>query len=160
MMLVKNLALFDILVMPNLYGDIISDLCVGLIGGVGLTPICNIGEGGISLAETVHGSAPDIARKNLANPTALLLSAVIMLRHLDLHDKADRIQDAVLKTIAKGKYRTGSCLIIFIDKMMSLGLSISWEVIYGSKARVLAREAHFHSLSDLAHAITPTNQQM
>ncbi|KAK6126202.1 hypothetical protein DH2020_040045 [Rehmannia glutinosa] len=91
MMLVKNPALFDVLVMPNLYGDIISDLCAG----------------GIALAEAVHGSAPDIAGKNLANPTALLLSAVTMLRHLDLHDKADKIQDAVLKTIAEGKYRTG-----------------------------------------------------
>lgn len=106
MMLVKNPALFDVLVMPNLYGDIISDLCAGLIGGLGLTPSCNIGEGGIALAEAVHGSAPDIAGKNLANPTALLLSAVTMLRHLKLHDKADRIQDAVLNTIAEGKYRT------------------------------------------------------
>ncbi|CAA0829732.1 Isocitrate dehydrogenase [Striga hermonthica] len=107
MMLVKNPSLFDVLVMPNLYGDIISDLCAGLIGGLGLTPSCNIGEGGIALAEAVHGSAPDIAGKNLANPTALLLSAVSMLRHLNLHEKADRIQDAVLKTIAEGKYRTG-----------------------------------------------------
>ncbi|KAK9920926.1 hypothetical protein M0R45_029463 [Rubus argutus] len=106
MMLVKNPALFDVLVMPNLYGDIISDLCAGLIGGLGLTPSCNIGEGGIALAEAVHGSAPDIAGKNLANPTALLLSAVTMLRHLELHDKADRIQDAILNTIAEGKYRT------------------------------------------------------
>ncbi|KAG5592765.1 hypothetical protein H5410_043279 [Solanum commersonii] len=107
MMLVKNPALFDVLVMPNLYGDIISDLCAGLIGGLGLTPSCNIGEGGIALAEAVHGSAPDIAGKNLANPTALLLSSVSMLRHLEIHDKADRIQDAILKTIAEGKYRTG-----------------------------------------------------
>ncbi|RWR76857.1 isocitrate dehydrogenase NAD catalytic subunit 5, mitochondrial-like protein [Cinnamomum micranthum f. kanehirae] len=107
MMLVKNPTLFDVLVMPNLYGDIISDLCAGLIGGLGLTPSCNIGEGGIALAEAVHGSAPDIAGKNLANPTALLLSAVTMLRHLELHDKADRIHNAILKTIAEGKYRTG-----------------------------------------------------
>ncbi|KAF4403455.1 hypothetical protein G4B88_008101 [Cannabis sativa] len=106
MMLVKNPALFDVLVMPNLYGDIISDLCAGLIGGLGLTPSCNIGEGGIALAEAVHGSAPDIAGKNLANPTALLLSSVSMLRHLELHDKADRIQDAILNTIAEGKFRT------------------------------------------------------
>ncbi|KAJ1409983.1 Isopropylmalate dehydrogenase-like domain [Sesbania bispinosa] len=67
---------------------------------------CNIGEGGIALAEAVHGSAPDIAGKNLANPTALLLSAVTMLRHLDLHDKAGQIQNAILNTIAEGKYRT------------------------------------------------------
>ncbi|XP_015866645.3 isocitrate dehydrogenase [NAD] catalytic subunit 5, mitochondrial isoform X1 [Ziziphus jujuba] len=106
MMLVKNPALFDVLVMPNLYGDIISDLCAGLVGGLGLTPSCNIGEGGIALAEAVHGSAPDIAGKNMANPTALLLSAVAMLRHLELHDKAERIQNAILNTIAEGKYRT------------------------------------------------------
>ncbi|XP_031119115.1 isocitrate dehydrogenase [NAD] catalytic subunit 5, mitochondrial-like [Ipomoea triloba] len=107
MMLVKNPSLFDVLVMPNLYGDIISDLCAGLIGGLGLTPSCNIGEGGIALAEAVHGSAPDIAGKNMANPTALLLSSVMMLRHLNLHDKADRIQNAILTTIAEGKFRTG-----------------------------------------------------
>ncbi|PWA69883.1 3-isopropylmalate dehydrogenase protein [Artemisia annua] len=107
MMLVKNPALFDVLVMPNLYGDIISDLCAGLIGGLGLTPSLNIGEGGIALAEAVHGSAPDIAGKNLANPTALLLSAVSMLHHLNLNEKGDKIQEAVLKTIAEGKYRTG-----------------------------------------------------
>ncbi|XP_039138641.1 isocitrate dehydrogenase [NAD] catalytic subunit 5, mitochondrial-like [Dioscorea cayenensis subsp. rotundata] len=106
MMLVKNPTLFDVLVMPNLYGDIISDLCAGLIGGLGLTPSCNIGEGGIALAEAVHGSAPDIAGKNLANPTALLLSGVAMLRHLKLTDKADRIHDAILNTIAEGKHRT------------------------------------------------------
>ncbi|KAH1090201.1 hypothetical protein J1N35_017458 [Gossypium stocksii] len=106
MMLVKNPVLFDVLVMPNLYGDIISDLCAGLIGGFGLTPSCNIGEGGIALAEAVHGSAPDIAGKNIANPTALLLNSVSMLRHLNLHDKADRIQEAILDTIAEGKYRT------------------------------------------------------
>ncbi|ESW16363.1 hypothetical protein PHAVU_007G150400 [Phaseolus vulgaris] len=106
MMLVKNPALFDVLVMPNLYGDIISDLCAGLVGGLGLTPSCNIGEGGIALAEAVHGSAPDIAGKNLANPTALLLSGVTMLRHLNFNDKADQIQNAILQTIAEGKHRT------------------------------------------------------
>ncbi|KAH7681094.1 Isocitrate dehydrogenase (NAD(+)) protein [Dioscorea alata] len=106
MMLVKNPSLFDVLVMPNLYGDIISDLCAGLIGGLGLTPSCNIGEGGIILAEAVHGSAPDIAGKNLANPTAFLLSSVMMLRHLNLNDKADRIHNAILSTISEGKYRT------------------------------------------------------
>ncbi|XP_068634672.1 isocitrate dehydrogenase [NAD] catalytic subunit 5, mitochondrial-like [Aristolochia californica] len=107
MMLVKNPTLFDVLVMPNLYGDIISDLSAGLIGGLGLTPSMNIGEGGIALAEAVHGSAPDIAGKNLANPTALLLSGVEMLRHLNLNDKAEWIHKAILKTIAEGKYRTG-----------------------------------------------------
>ncbi|KMZ65867.1 Isocitrate dehydrogenase (NAD(+)) [Zostera marina] len=107
MMLVKNPTLFDVLVMPNLYGDIISDLCAGLIGGLGLTPSCNIGEDGIALAEAVHGSAPDIAGKNLANPTALLLSGVSMLRHLEMNDKADQIHKAVLNTISEGKFLTG-----------------------------------------------------
>ncbi|CAN7002287.1 hypothetical protein IGI04_020757 [Brassica rapa subsp. trilocularis] len=106
MMLVKNPALFDVLVMPNLYGDIISDLCAGLVGGLGLTPSCNIGEDGIALAEAVHGSAPDIAGKNLANPTALLLSGVMMLRHLKLNKQAEQIHSAIINTIAEGKYRT------------------------------------------------------
>nr|VDD34757.1 unnamed protein product [Brassica oleracea] len=106
MMLVKNPALFDVLVMPNLYGDIISDLCAGLVGGLGLTPSCNIGEDGVALAEAVHGSAPDIAGKNLANPTALLLSGVMMLRHLKLNEQAEQIHRAIINTIAEGKYRT------------------------------------------------------
>eukprot|EP00250_Pteridium_aquilinum_P006478 c16393_g1_i1 orf=201-1331(+) len=107
MMLVKNPSLFDVLVMPNLYGDIISDLCAGLIGGLGLTPSCNIGENGLALAEAVHGTAPDIAGKNMANPTALLLSSVMMLRHLGMTEKADRIHAAIMKTIEEGKYLTG-----------------------------------------------------
>eukprot|EP00249_Psilotum_nudum_P007666 c20731_g1_i1 orf=482-1594(-) len=107
MMLVKNPSLFDVLVMPNLYGDIISDLCAGLIGGLGLTPSCNIGDKGIALAEAVHGTAPDIAGLNMANPTALLLSSVMMLRHLGMTDVAERIQNAIMKTIEEGKYLTG-----------------------------------------------------
>jgi isocitrate dehydrogenase (NAD+) len=106
MMLVKNPALFDVCVMPNLYGDIISDLCAGLIGGLGLTPSGNIGENGLALMEAVHGTAPDIAGKNMANPTALLLSSVMMLQHLQLNDIADQIHKAVLNTIADGKYLT------------------------------------------------------
>lgn len=107
MQLVKDPTQFDVLVMPNLYGDIISDLCAGLIGGLGLTPSANIGLNGLALAEAVHGTAPDIAGKNLANPTALLMSACMMLRHLGHTQKADSIQAAVLGTIAEGKYRTG-----------------------------------------------------
>ncbi|KAI5062145.1 hypothetical protein GOP47_0022684 [Adiantum capillus-veneris] len=107
MMLVKNPSLFDVLVMPNLYGDIISDLCAGLIGGLGLTPSCNIGDNGLALAEAVHGTAPDIAGKNKANPTALLLSSVMMLRHLGMGEKADRIHKAIMKTIEEGKFLTG-----------------------------------------------------
>ncbi|QHN76006.1 hypothetical protein HN51_053622 [Arachis hypogaea] len=70
------------------------------------TPSCNIGEGGIALAESIHGSAPDIAGKNLANPTALLMIGVSMLRHLNIQNKADHIQNAILNTIAEGRYRT------------------------------------------------------
>lgn len=91
--------------MPNLYGDILSDLGAGLIGGLGLTPSGNIGQKA-SIFESVHGTAPDIAGKNLANPTALLLSAVMMLRHMRLNTYADTIESAVLKTIAEGP-RTG-----------------------------------------------------
>jgi isocitrate dehydrogenase (NAD+) len=104
--LVSNPAQFDVMVMPNLYGDIVSDLCAGLIGGLGLTPSGNIGAGGLALMEAVHGTAPDIKGQNLANPTALLLSSVMMLRHLKMVDKANLIQEAVLKTIREGKYRT------------------------------------------------------
>lgn len=107
MQLVKNPAQFDVLVMPNLYGDIISDLCAGLVGGLGLTPSANIGANGLALMEAVHGTAPDIAGQDKANPTALLLSSVMMLQHLGLRDQAVAIQTAVLGTIAEGKYRTG-----------------------------------------------------
>ncbi len=94
-----------VMVMPNLYGDIMSDLCAGLIGGLGLTPSGNIGRDG-AIFESVHGTAPDIAGKNLANPTALLLSACMMLRHLEHFQLADRIEKAVLAVIARGDHRT------------------------------------------------------
>ena len=107
MQLIKEPSQFDMMVMPNLYGDIISDLCAGLIGGLGLTPSGNIGMNGLALMEAVHGTAPDIAGKDKANPTALLLSAVMLLRHLGMVEHADRIQKACLAVIAEGKYRTG-----------------------------------------------------
>ena len=91
-----------VLVMPNLYGDILSDMCAGLIGGLGLTPSGNIGDE-CSIFEAVHGSAPDIAGKSLANPTALLLSSIMMLQHMGLNQHADRIQDAIFATLADGK---------------------------------------------------------
>lgn len=94
-----------VMVMPNLYGDIMSDLCAGLIGGLGLTPSGNIGQDG-AIFESVHGTAPDIAGKDLANPTALLLSSCMMLRHMELFEYADKIETAVLKTISEGKFRT------------------------------------------------------
>ena len=91
-----------VLVMPNLYGDILSDMCAGLIGGLGLTPSGNIGDE-CSIFEAVHGSAPDIAGKGLANPTALLLSSVMMLQHMELNEHAEKIQNAIFATLAEGK---------------------------------------------------------
>ncbi|OMJ81895.1 hypothetical protein SteCoe_17534 [Stentor coeruleus] len=104
-MLVANPHLFDVMVMPNLYGDIVSDVCAGLIGGLGLTPSGNIGENN-AIFEAVHGSAPDIAGKNLANPTALLLSSIMMLRHLNLFDHADKIEKAVHGVLKDGVTKT------------------------------------------------------
>lgn len=97
---------FDVLVMPNLYGDILSDLCAGLIGGLGVTPSGNIGADGVAIFESVHGTAPDIAGMDMANPTALLLSAVMMLRHMGLHDYGLKIQKACFDTIKDGKTLT------------------------------------------------------
>jgi isocitrate dehydrogenase (NAD+) len=94
MQLVMNPHQFDLLVLPNLYGDIVSDLCAGLVGGLGVVPGANLGEE-IAVFEAVHGSAPDIAGQNRANPTALLLSALMMLRHIDEHEAADRIMGAL-----------------------------------------------------------------
>ncbi|HEX2309566.1 MAG TPA: isocitrate dehydrogenase (NAD(+)) [Vicinamibacterales bacterium] len=106
MQLVINPHQFDLLVLPNLYGDIVSDLCAGLVGGLGVVPGANLGED-VAVFEAVHGSAPDIAGKNLANPTALLLSALMMLRHLDEHAAADRIMQALGRVLAAGTVRTG-----------------------------------------------------
>ncbi|XP_049871948.1 probable isocitrate dehydrogenase [NAD] subunit alpha, mitochondrial isoform X2 [Pectinophora gossypiella] len=104
--MVQDPSKFDVLVMPNLYGDIMSDMCSGLVGGLGLTPSGNIGKNG-ALFESVHGTAPDLAGKDLANPTALLLSAIMMLRHLQLNDHADRIQNACNIILSEGKTLTG-----------------------------------------------------
>ncbi|EME26939.1 Isocitrate dehydrogenase [NAD] catalytic subunit 5, mitochondrial [Galdieria sulphuraria] len=103
--LVQNPSRLDVMVMPNLYGDIISDLCAGLIGGLGLTPSGNMGEA-CMLAEAVHGTAPDIAGKNAANPTALLLSSLMMVRQMKLFEKADIIENAIYDVLKEGKVRT------------------------------------------------------
>jgi isocitrate dehydrogenase (NAD+) len=105
MHLVMNPGQFDVLVMPNLYGDIVSDLCAGLVGGLGVVGAANLGSE-IGVFEAVHGSAPDIAGKNLANPTALLLSAVLMLRHIDEGDAADRVMRALGHVLEQGAVRT------------------------------------------------------
>merc|ERR1711990_233820 len=104
--MVQDPGKYDVLVMPNLYGDILSDLCAGLIGGLGLTPSGNVGEGG-AIFEAVHGTAPDIAGEDKANPTALLLSSVMMLHHLEMSEKANLIHKSALATIAEGKTLTG-----------------------------------------------------
>src|SRR6059058_3152684 len=105
MQLVMRPEQFDILLCENLYGDIVSDLCAGLIGGLGLVPGANIGEKG-AVFEAVHGSAPDIAGKGIANPTALLQSAILMLRHIDERAAADKIETAMLKVFEEGEVRT------------------------------------------------------
>ena len=101
MQLVMNPQQFDVMVMENLYGDIVSDLCAGLIGGLGLAPGANIGEAG-AVFEAVHGSAPDIAGQGVANPTAVLMSAILMLKHIGERDAADRIEKAMLEVFAEG----------------------------------------------------------
>jgi isocitrate/isopropylmalate dehydrogenase len=106
MQLVTRPEQFDVLVTENLYGDIVSDLCAGLVGGLGLAPGANIGEK-CAVFEAVHGSAPDIAGKGIANPTALLLSAVMMLRHIGERSLADNISRAVLRVAEEGKVLTG-----------------------------------------------------
>lgn len=102
MQLVQNPNQFDVLVLPNLYGDIVSDLCAGLIGGLGIAQGANIGED-CAVFEPVHGSAPDIKGQNKANPTALLLSAVEMLRYIGENGYAARIEEALHKTLNSGK---------------------------------------------------------
>ena len=105
MQLVMRPTQFDVLLLPNLYGDIVSDLCAGLVGGLGLVGAANLGAE-LAVFEAVHGTAPDIAGKHLANPTALLLSAVLMLRHIGESDAADRIMAALGDVLAARTVRT------------------------------------------------------
>ena len=102
MQLVQKPELYDVLVMPNLYGDILSDLCAGLVGGLGVAPGANIGDDA-AVFEPIHGSAPKYAGQNRANPTALILSGVLLLRHLGEREAADRVERAVAAVIAAGK---------------------------------------------------------
>jgi isocitrate dehydrogenase (NAD+) len=106
MHLVMHPETLDVLVLPNLYGDIVSDLCAGLVGGLGVVPAANLGDGGVGVFEAVHGTAPDIAGQDKANPTALLLSAVLMLYHLNEDDKAERIKQALWTALGDGSART------------------------------------------------------
>ena len=105
MQLVQNPEKFDVLVLPNLYGDIVSDLCAGLIGGLGIAQGANIGTD-TAVFEPVHGSAPDIKGLNKANPTALLLSAIEMLKYIDQYEVALKIEKALNKTISEGTVLT------------------------------------------------------
>lgn len=105
MQMVMHPEKFDVLVMPNLYGDITSDLASGLIGGLGLLPSANLGSE-YAMFEAVHGSAPDIANKNLANPTALLLSACMMLDYLGYHDAGESVRLAINEVLTEGKTLT------------------------------------------------------
>ncbi len=102
MQLVQKPELYDVLVMPNLYGDILSDLCAGLAGGLGVAPGANIGDG-VAVFEPTHGSAPKYAGQNKVNPTALILSGVLMLRHIGEREAADRVERATAAVIAEGK---------------------------------------------------------
>ncbi len=102
MQLVQKPEMYDVLVLPNLYGDIVSDLAAGLVGGLGVAPGANIGEDG-AVFEPVHGSAPKYAGQNKANPTALILSGALMLRHLGYADVAERVEGAVRGVIAEGR---------------------------------------------------------
>ncbi|MFA6000782.1 MAG: isocitrate/isopropylmalate dehydrogenase family protein [Thermoleophilia bacterium] len=102
MQLVQKPELYDVLVLPNLYGDIVSDLCAGLVGGLGVAPGANIGDT-MAVFEPVHGSAPKYAGKNKANATATILSAVLMLRHLGENEAADRVMKSVRTVIGEGK---------------------------------------------------------
>ena len=105
MQLVMRPEQFDTMVLENLYGDIVSDLCAGLIGGLGLAPGSNIGEQG-AVFEAVHGSAPDIAGQGIANPTALLMSGIMMLRHINETDAAVHVEKAMMEVFTEGKVRT------------------------------------------------------
>jgi isocitrate dehydrogenase (NAD+) len=102
MQLVQKPELYDVMVMPNLYGDILSDLCAGLVGGLGVAPGANLGDE-IALFEAIHGSAPKYAGLNKVNPTALILSGALMLRHLGEREAGDRVENAVAAVVAEGK---------------------------------------------------------
>ncbi len=105
MQLVQKPELYDVLVCPNLYGDIISDLCSGLVGGLGVAPSANLGKN-IAVFEPVHGSAPKYAKQDKVNPTATILSAALMLKHLNKTKEAQKLENSVAKVIQEGKYVT------------------------------------------------------
>jgi isocitrate dehydrogenase (NAD+) len=103
MQLVQKPELYDVLVLPNLYGDIVSDLVAGLAGGLGVAPGANIGENGVAVFEAIHGSAPKYAGQNKVNPMALMLAGVLMLRHIGERDAGDRLERAIASVVKEGK---------------------------------------------------------
>jgi isocitrate dehydrogenase (NAD+) len=105
MQIVMNPDQFDVLLLPNLYGDVMSDLAAGLVGGLGVVPSGNIGDDG-AIFEAVHGTAPDIAGAGVANPTALLMSAILMLKHLGERAAAERVEMALHGVYQEGKHVT------------------------------------------------------
>lgn len=106
MQLVMNPSQFDVMILPNLYGDIISDICAGLVGGLGIVPGANFGEN-FAIFESVHGSAPDIAGKGIANPTAILQCCVLLLNHIGEREASRRLQKAIFATYKDGRHLTG-----------------------------------------------------
>jgi isocitrate dehydrogenase (NAD+) len=107
MKLVIQPEFFDVIVTMNLFGDILSDLTAGLVGGLGVAPAANIGEGGLAIFEAVHGTAPDIAGKGIANPTGLMLSAVLLLEHIGQGEAAARMRSGIMAALASDTTRTG-----------------------------------------------------
>ena len=105
MLLVMDPYRFDVIVTENMFGDILSDQIAGLVGGLGLAPGGNIGKD-VAIFEAVHGSAPDIVGRNIANPSALLLAAIMMLQHLELHEQAERVRAALEATVRAGETLT------------------------------------------------------
>ena len=106
MQLVQKPELYDVIVLPNLYGDVLSDLCAGLVGGLGVAPGANLGDGGIAIFEATHGSAPKYKGLNKVNPAAMLLSGMLMLKHLGENAAAVRLEKAIAKVFAEGKHVT------------------------------------------------------
>jgi isocitrate dehydrogenase (NAD+) len=131
MELVRKPRTFDVLVLPNLYGDIISDLCAGLVGGMGIAPGANIGDE-IAVFEPSHGSAPKYAGKNKVNPMAMMLSGVMMLRHLGEKDSADRLESAIAEVIAEGKNVTYD---LKLDPATGVGTSQVADAVIGKLKR-------------------------
>jgi isocitrate dehydrogenase len=149
MKLVIKPNLFDVVVLTNLQGDIVSDLCAGLVGGLGFAPSANIGDH-ISIFEAVHGTAPDITGKNIANPTALLLSGIGMLRHLGLMETAAMIENALLFTLESGQH-TGD----FGDKNT---LSLNTTEFAAAIIANFGKTPHHNPKPILDnHYVTPTN---